>query len=90
VFGGGATLTVNVTGARLNVPAVVFDVSVALTVAVPCAPGVTVTIGPVVEVTQLVNVMDDGLTVATDVLLDDSAIEADVAPVRLSRPRHPP
>jgi hypothetical protein len=61
----------------------VFPVSVALIVALPALTGVTVRLGPFVEFTQLVNVMLEGLTVATDVLLDASEIEAVVLPVKL-------
>ncbi|MET0199864.1 MAG: hypothetical protein ABW364_21740, partial [Rhodococcus fascians] len=57
--------------------------SVALIVVLPVATGVTVTTGPVVDVTQLVNVMLDGLIVATDGSLDTSEIDAAVLPVRL-------
>src|SRR5215211_8971155 len=42
VFGGGATLTVKVAGARLKVPPVVLDVWLTLMVAEPCATGCTV------------------------------------------------
>jgi len=41
VFRSGVTLTVNVAGAKLNVPAVVFDVSLTVTVVEPLQNGVT-------------------------------------------------
>jgi len=78
-----ATLTVNVTELTSNVPLVVLDVTDPLIVADPAATGVTVTTGPVVEVTQLVNVTLDGLTVATLASLDASETVAVVLPVRL-------
>ena len=79
-MGGGATLTVKLTGARSNVPLVVFETSDALIVAEPCATGVTVTVG---RSPHEVNVIDVGLTVATDELLVDSEMPSAVPPVRL-------
>jgi hypothetical protein len=80
---GAVTFTVNVTGVMLNDPVVVLEVSVALIVAEPAATGVTVTTGPVDDVTQLVKVTLDGFTVATPGSLDESEIVAVVLPVRL-------
>src|SRR6266511_3095780 len=75
-----ATVTVNVAGARLNVPSVVLDVSLTLIVVAPCATGVTVSvfISP-----QDANVSEDGLTVATAGLLDATERARVVEPVRL-------
>jgi hypothetical protein len=80
VFAGGATLTVNAAGARLNAPPVVFEACVALIVADPDPTGVTVKIfvSP-----QLPNVTEDGLTVATEGSLDASERTSVVLPVRL-------
>jgi hypothetical protein len=63
-------LTVNVAGAKLKVAPVVFATWVTEIVAEPTWCGVTVTVGPKGSVTQLVKVIEFGLTVATAVLLD--------------------
>ena len=70
----------NVTGARLNVPPVLFETCVALTVDEPVDTGVTVT---VFTSPHEPNVIDEGLTVATDVSLDDMETTSVVLPVRL-------
>src|SRR5450756_1363499 len=64
---GAVTFTVKVTGARLNVAPVLLLVWEALIVAEPAATGVTVNgfVSP-----QLVKVTEEGLTVATPVLLE--------------------
>src|SRR5262249_16792375 len=81
--GALATSTVNVAGAVSKVPAVVFDVSLTLPVAEPTLCGVTVRSGAVVEPGQLLKVIDVGLTVATESLLDDTETVMDVPPVML-------
>jgi hypothetical protein len=80
VFGGGVTLTVNVAGARLKVPPVLLDVWLALMLAEPVATGVTVRAAVSL---QLVNVTEDGLTVATLGLLELTDNTNVVLPVRL-------
>src|SRR5450830_157876 len=80
VFEGGATFTVNVAGARLKVPPVSFDVWARLIVAEPAACGVTVSVG---VAPQLAKVTVEGLTVATDVSLEDTDTTSVVEPVRL-------
>ena len=67
VFGGATTCTVNDAGARLNDPPVLLETCVRVTVVVPVAPEVIVT---VLTSPQLPNVSEAGLTVATDVSLD--------------------
>src|SRR6266540_13240 len=75
-----ATVTVNVAGARLNVPSVVLDVSLMLIVVAPWATGVTVS---VFTSPQDANVSEDGLTVATAGLLEATERPSVVEPVRL-------
>ena len=70
----------NVAGARLKVPPVLFDVCDSVTVADPIATGVTVSVG---VTPQLVNVIEDGLTVATPALLELTATTRVADPVRL-------
>src|SRR5665647_954267 len=77
---GAVTFTVKVTGARLNVPPVSLKVSEALIVAEPAATGVIVS--RCVSL-QLVKVTEEGLTVATDVLLDATVRPRVVCPVKL-------
>ena len=82
VFAGAAavTLTLNVAGARLNVPPVLFDVWLTLIVAEPAATGATVS---VFKSPQDVKVTELGLTVATAVLLDVTDRPSVLLPVRL-------
>src|SRR5450830_1771072 len=77
---GATTFTVKVTGTRLNVPPVSLLVWEALIVAEPAATGVTVStfVSP-----QLVKVTEEGLTVATPVLLDATVSPRVVCPVKL-------
>ena len=77
---GAVTLTVNVAGARSNVPLVLFDVWLTLIVAEPAATGATVS---VCVSPQDVKVTELGLTVATAVLLDVTERPSVVLPVRL-------
>ena len=80
VFGGGVTLTVNVAGARLNVPPVLLEVWLTLIVAVPWLCGVTVS---VLTSPQDAKVTELGLTVAIPALLDETDRPSVVLPVRL-------
>ncbi len=82
VFVGAAALTstLNVAGARLNVPSVVLAIWASETVALPCETGVSVS---VFASPQDVKVTELGLTVATAALDDETARLRVVFPVRL-------
>src|SRR5215218_8733705 len=82
VFDGGAadTLTVNVAGSRVKVPLVSFDTSLTLIVAVPSPTGEMVN---VFGSLQDLNVTDEGLTVATEALFDETVRTRLVCPVIL-------
>ena len=78
--GGAVTFTVKVAGARPKEPPVLFEVCEALIVADPCADGVTVRAR---TSPQEPNVTEDGLTVATDELLEEIERTSVLLPVRL-------